>query len=500
MPECSSTAAWVSIVMFFVTSLADRGSQPKITSAYQKEHWLNAGDTLRLTCPVASDPAPIITWRKDGDDIHIGWERFRIRDESLLVKSVEYADSGIYVCLATNGFGTATIQYSVCISGNDTDLRTTFESKDVSCNFNGNGNGGGGEMPSFLTVREVKDQDVQLTEGESAQLDCQATGRPRPQIRWFKDGREKFRRHNNAANNWLLTLNKVTPEDGGHYRCNVYNSMGSINYTYVVQVSGKIVNLPEFRMSLLKNVTAAVGSVASFYCEAYSDVETRIQWMRQVPSLKEKRNPNGTIVMEDKHFAVVSQGQTQANAEGRYVSKLTIYPVGLNDSGIYVCSAANSYGFQLQSAFLKVVSGKRSGDVDESAQTDYDGMWQFVPIVATVASIFLVLLLGIIAYFIYRQCLPSEASPSPSQRGSPSSSSESSFPVQRPHHPGCRYNEFAPLKLPHHPPCQQGSLTSGAVYVPSVAGATRFLPSSAPSQRGEGLFVHYQPEPSSVLR
>lgn len=97
--------------------LFNAGSQPKIVSSYQKEQWLLAGDTLRVICPVDSNPAPIVTWKKDGDDIHIGWERFRIRENALQIKAVESGDSGIYVCSATNGFGTVSAQFAICVSG-----------------------------------------------------------------------------------------------------------------------------------------------------------------------------------------------------------------------------------------------------------------------------------------------------------------------------------------------------------------------------------------------
>jgi len=80
--------------------------------------------------------------------------------------------------------------------------------------------------------------------------------------------------------------------------------------------------------------------------------------LRQVYPIVDKQNANYTIVVGNRHFTVVQRGSTQVLSDGRYLSKLTIRSVGMNDSGVYVCSAANSQGFRLQSAFLKVVPSK----------------------------------------------------------------------------------------------------------------------------------------------
>lgn len=95
------------------------------------------------------------------------------------------------------------------------------------------------ELPSFVDMHKMKDRYIQLVEGDTTQFSCQAAGKPKPEIRWFKDSDELSSNYNSVGNNWLLTLSDVTVGDGGQYMCNVFNRVGSINYTYIVKVTGR---------------------------------------------------------------------------------------------------------------------------------------------------------------------------------------------------------------------------------------------------------------------
>ena len=86
---------------------------------YRRRHLVNVGEALRLDCPVDRDAGgrsvPIITWYKDGQEVSVGWERYRVRHDDLLVRDVEQDDSGVFVCRATNGFGSVDVKYLVLV-------------------------------------------------------------------------------------------------------------------------------------------------------------------------------------------------------------------------------------------------------------------------------------------------------------------------------------------------------------------------------------------------
>ena len=86
-----------------------------VPESYQRRRVLRAGVNLRLVCPVESSPPPIVTWSKDGLEVHLGWERYRVHGGVLRVRNVDVNDSGVYDCHATNGFGSIDVRYLVYI-------------------------------------------------------------------------------------------------------------------------------------------------------------------------------------------------------------------------------------------------------------------------------------------------------------------------------------------------------------------------------------------------
>ena len=80
--------------------------------------------------------------------------------------------------------------------------------------------------------------------GNSVKLDCSADGNPRPAVKWYKD-RKLFKERKGdrklylSQSTTLLVLKDLIPSDTGTYMCNVSNSYGWINHTYLVDVHGK---------------------------------------------------------------------------------------------------------------------------------------------------------------------------------------------------------------------------------------------------------------------
>jgi len=84
---------------------------PQIKAQYSSTLVVQVGATVRISCPVHADPRPLVTWTKDSERLHAGWQRFRVQRAGtwLHVSDVQTTDAGRYTCEATNGFGTATV-------------------------------------------------------------------------------------------------------------------------------------------------------------------------------------------------------------------------------------------------------------------------------------------------------------------------------------------------------------------------------------------------------
>jgi len=70
-----------------------------------------------MQCPIEADPPAMIEWKKDGESIHFGWERYSTKnnDYILQVKDLEKSDSGVYQCDAVNGFGSVEVAFNVIV-------------------------------------------------------------------------------------------------------------------------------------------------------------------------------------------------------------------------------------------------------------------------------------------------------------------------------------------------------------------------------------------------
>ena len=58
------------------------------------------GDTLSLNCSATGDPQPVISWKKQGDQLPVG--RSQQNNGALVIRNLKRGDTGIYICVATS--------------------------------------------------------------------------------------------------------------------------------------------------------------------------------------------------------------------------------------------------------------------------------------------------------------------------------------------------------------------------------------------------------------
>ena len=74
-----------------------------------------------------------------------------------------------------------------------------------------------------------------LVKGEKTELRCSASGLPTPNVTWTRSGVERMEGNGSA----VLSLNNVTEDDQGIYRCTANNSLGQKNATMNLTVVGR---------------------------------------------------------------------------------------------------------------------------------------------------------------------------------------------------------------------------------------------------------------------
>uniref|UniRef100_A0A8C7D0G2 Fibroblast growth factor receptor-like 1 n=1 Tax=Oncorhynchus kisutch TaxID=8019 RepID=A0A8C7D0G2_ONCKI len=315
---------------------------PLVAERVAHRQSVHLGSSIKLPCPVEGDPPPLIMWTKDGHNIHSGWTRFRILHLGLKIKEVEVEDAGTYICKATNGFGSVSINYTLIVIGNSKP-KTLFPPFHKV-------------RPRFTQPAKMRKRVIARPVGSSVRLKCTASGNPRPDLVWLKDDRLLTEREvgEGRQKKWTLSLRNLTPENSGKYTCRISNQAGEINATYKVEVIQRTNSKPILTGTHPVNTTVDYGGTTSFQCKVRSDVKPVIQWLKRVESNGESRY-NSTIEVGDHRFVVLPTGEVWSRPDGSYLNKLLITRAKEEDAGMYICLGANTMGYSFRSAFLTVL-------------------------------------------------------------------------------------------------------------------------------------------------
>ncbi|CAH3162930.1 unnamed protein product, partial [Pocillopora meandrina] len=227
--------------------------------------------SLKFICSLSGFPTPEILWTKDGVN--------RGNNNTLTINRVSYEDAGQYKCSAENSEGKSESAFHITVTG----------------------------PPEINT--ELKNQSVAYN--SSLKFICSLSGFPTPEILWTKDGV-------NRGNNNTLTINRVSYEDAGQYKCSAENSEGKSETAFHITVTGP----PEINAEL-KNQLVAYNSSLKFICSLSGFPTPEILWTKDGVN----RGNNNT---------------------------LTIRQARLKDSGSYTCSANNSEGSKNSTFWIQV--------------------------------------------------------------------------------------------------------------------------------------------------
>uniref|UniRef100_A0A8C7HFQ0 Heparan sulfate proteoglycan 2 n=1 Tax=Oncorhynchus kisutch TaxID=8019 RepID=A0A8C7HFQ0_ONCKI len=318
------------------------------------------GQSTTLRCDAHGFPVPKITWSKLRAPLP--W-RHKVVDNTLILPNVGRADSGEYICNATNSMGTTevTIMLDVetppyatslpddvavrvgevirlqCLAHGTPPLlfqwtklngslstRADVQGGDLQINLAtpedagtykcvATNNVGTSEAHATVTVRSLPKVMINVRTavqtvmvGNSVEFECQAIGEPQPTVRWSRVG-GPLPAHI-MVKGGMLKIEQVSDADAGQYRCTATNNVGSVQSQVVLHVQ----SLPE-----LNEVT--VGSDAVLPCVASGYPVPAIEWSK------------------------VLDGELPPKCR-QVVNTLTVPEVTHEDSGIYVCTASNKQG------------------------------------------------------------------------------------------------------------------------------------------------------------
>ncbi|XP_071136978.1 hemicentin-1-like [Mytilus edulis] len=240
---------------------------------------------------------------------------------SLTIFDAETSDGGIYICFATNEYGT----------WNSSDIHLTVH------------------VPLKVTVPQ---SSYSVLIGNSVTLICNVTSDfERFDVYWQRipeDSNEssvlaidsemlsnistKYSGSNN--NTPSLTIFDAETSDGGIYICfaaNEYGTWNSSDIHLTVHVPLKV-TVPQSSYSVL------IGNSVALICNVTSVFERFDVYWQRIP---EHSNESSVLAIDSEMLSNIS---TKYSGSNNNTPSLTIFDAETSDGGIYVCFAANEYG------------------------------------------------------------------------------------------------------------------------------------------------------------
>ncbi|XP_078621722.1 obscurin-like [Branchiostoma floridae x Branchiostoma japonicum] len=199
------------------------------------------GREARFRCTVSGLPDPAVSWRKDGRDVTHARKYVMERDShgscSLVVPMVTREDEGEFACVAKNEAGKAKTsgrlkvkpQGSKMPNAFDTDITRVLSRMQAASLSAQEIDPVDAKVPRF----ERKITDTEAREGGRAKFRCKVTGKPPPQVTWYKNGQpisansSKYVTIHDADGTCALLVLKVDDDDDAEYVCKATNCAGA---------------------------------------------------------------------------------------------------------------------------------------------------------------------------------------------------------------------------------------------------------------------------------
>ncbi|KAK7008890.1 fibroblast growth factor receptor-like 1, partial [Biomphalaria glabrata] len=326
-------------------------SPPSLSGKVMQRVPVRIGKNIKQPCNAQSDMPELTQWKKDGQSINPGWDRFKIsQDGELRIRDVEKSDAGLYTCIATNGFGSVNVNYTIIVID---DEKQVFYEGDKEYQITADEDLTRDGSPPYFEDLDIMRKSMHLEKPvrSTIKLTCKAEGNPRPEFTWLKNGHSLPQRRSH------IKMTELTQADSGAYTCVARNRLGQVNFTYDVEIIDEISEKPKLIAPhpLSQNVT--VGSPVTFQCFIESGVKPEVKWLKRLDH-SEAIPPANVIEYDGERFIVLKNaGVLLEKQDGHYLNKYVLSKVQPKDAGTFVCFATNRRGFTTRQAHLTVRQG-----------------------------------------------------------------------------------------------------------------------------------------------
>lgn len=232
----------------------------------------------------------------------------------MLIRNIQESDDGIYVCRA-----------AVISTGQ-------LETKHI-------------KVEVLIPPKLEQLQPIEITEGDTANIVCKASGKPKPSYSWIKlsDNQDLSRADRFSVNKLTgaLTISRVEPFDHSDYKCVAENPAGKAEQDVKINV------LVKPKVYEFANITAPIKSQIEIVCKANGRPSPMVTF-RKFGSNKPYTNG---LQMEDERIVLE---QKVDDIKGETFGILTISDLMRSDDGLYECIATNKGGIAYKNGHVTV--------------------------------------------------------------------------------------------------------------------------------------------------
>ncbi|KAL1021160.1 hypothetical protein UPYG_G00009590 [Umbra pygmaea] len=287
----------------FIITVEER---PKWYPQYPEGQLSVVGSEVKIECPVSGKPAPVISWRRNGeplkDDPQLHQQVFH---NTIMLHSVRPEDSAVYQCNASNIHGSIMANVNIMIMN---------------------------LAPRILTKNYKR---YSIVEGRDVLMDCKVFSSPPPIISWNKDDSKKSVEMERFSflKNGSLQINQAGKEDSGEYICHATNSEGDSAMKALLDVKDRthIVQPP-------RDLQILSGTNAHLPCQAEYDTSLRMEF----EIVWSKDGEDITPLLEQSRYFLDN-------------GALHIISVNQSDKGTYTCTVKTSLDQDTASALVTVL-------------------------------------------------------------------------------------------------------------------------------------------------
>ena len=184
-----------------------------------------------------------------------------------------------------------------------------------------------------------------MSVGQNLKLSCKATGKPQPEVSWFR--KAEF-----LQTSPTLLITNLIEEDTGTYTCVAKNLIGSSSRNFTLSVSESGRDSPELP-SGPENTTVEQGRSAKLSCAIKSNTEPTVKWLKRLEAWE---NNQDSIAVGEEKFRVIKHDENVVVGKGQYMNQLIIQDASQADAGMYYCFVTNPRGYKFKNAYLTVIS------------------------------------------------------------------------------------------------------------------------------------------------